>query len=62
MSLYAMSVGAYILVRLKTVLYGVLQITGDNEDSVLFMIFRQPKIYSFIRRLWQSAFVIYPTI
>ena len=41
---------------------GVLQITLDNQDSVLFMIFRQPKIYIFIRRHWQSAFVIYPTI
>ena len=26
------------------------------------MIFQQPKIYIFIRRHWQSAFVIYPTI
>ena len=40
----------------------MLQITRDNQDSVLFMIFRQPKIYIFIRRHWQSAFVIYPTI
>jgi len=40
----------------------VLQITRDNQESVLFMIFRQPKIYIFIRRHWQSAFVIYPTI
>jgi len=40
----------------------VLQITRDNQDTVLFMIFRQPKIYIFIRRHWQSAFVIYLTI
>jgi len=49
-------------VRLKTLSQGVLQITRDNQDSVLFMIFRQPKIYTFIRRHWQSAFLIYPTI
>jgi len=49
-------------VRLKTLSQGVLQITRDNQDSVLFMIFRQSKIYIFIRRHWQSAFVIYPTI
>ena len=40
----------------------MLQITRDNQNSVLFMIFPQPKIYIFIRRHWQSAFIIYPTI
>ena len=40
----------------------MLQITRDNQDSVPFIIFRQPKIYIFIRCYWQSAFVIYPTI
>ena len=57
-----MSLGACILVSLKTLSQGVLQITRDNQDSVLFMIFRQHKIYIFIRRHWQSAFVTYPTI
>jgi len=57
-----MSLGVCILVRLKALSQGVLQITRDNQDSVLFMIFRQPKISIFIRRHWQSAFVIYPTI
>jgi len=57
-----MSLGACILVTLKTLSQGVLQITHNNQDSVLFMIFRQPKIYIFIRRYWQSAFVIYPTM
>jgi len=57
-----MSLGACILVRLKTLSHGVLQVTRDNQDSVLFMIVRQPKIYIFIRRHWQSAFVIYLTI
>jgi len=56
-----MSLGACILVRPKTQSQ-VVQITRDNPDSLLFMIFRQPKIYIFIRRHWQSAFVIYPTI
>jgi len=53
-----MSLGAYILVRLKTLSQGVLQISRDNQDSVLFMIFRQPKIDIFIRRHWQIAFII----
>jgi len=57
-----MSLGACMLVRLKTLSQGVLQITLDYQDSVLFMILRQPKIYIFIRRHWQSVFVIYPTI
>ena len=57
-----MSLGTCILVRLKTLSQEVVQITRDNQDSVLFMIFQQPKIYIFIRRHWQSAFVIYPII
>jgi len=57
-----MSLRASILVRLKTLSQGVLQITRDNQDSVPFMIFRQPMIYIFIRRHWKSAFVIYPMI
>jgi len=57
-----MSLGACILVRLKTLSQGVLQISRDNQDFVLFMIFRQPKIYIFIGRQRQSAFVIYPMI
>jgi len=40
----------------------MLQITSDNQNSVLFMIFKQPKFDIFIRRHWKSAFVIYPTI
>jgi len=40
-------------VRLKTLSQGVLQITRDNQDSVLFMIVRQPKIYIFIHRHWK---------
>jgi len=51
-----------MLVRLKTLWQGVLQISRDNPDSVLFMSFRQPKIHIFIRRTWQSAYFIYPTI
>ena len=31
----------------------MLQITCDNQDLVLFMIFQQPMIYIFIRRHWQ---------
>jgi len=49
-------------VRLKTLSQVVLQITRDNQGSLRFMIFRQPKICIFIRRHWQSAFVIYSTI
>jgi len=56
------SLGACILVLLKTLSQGVLQITRENQASVLFMIFRQDKIYIFFRRQWQSAFIIYPTI
>ena len=48
--------------RLKILLQGVLQITRAHQDSVLFMIFPQPKIYIFICCHGQSAFVIYLTI
>jgi len=57
-----MSLEACIIVILKAPLQGVLQITCDNQDLVLFMIFRQPKIYIFIRCYWQTALVINPTI
>ena len=57
-----MSLGTCILVRLKTLSQVVLQITRDNQDSVLFMIFRQAKFYICIGHHSESPLVIYPII
>jgi len=68
MAEYAMSLGACLLVRLKTILQGCANITRYDQDLVLFTIFRHyffvvlSKFYFFIRRHWRSTFIIYPTI